>query len=145
MTLASGSVASPHRSLGGCPARAPAAEDGIRTATATRPGPGWTRWSAGSVRCHRAELRQLGIRDAVSFQDDELDRVNALAGDDGWIEDLFETLPADQAAAVRARVLDERGYPEIAAELQTSALVIRKRVSRGLATLKREIEKGTTP
>ena len=32
-------------------------------------------------------------------------------------------------------------YPEIARELTTSELVIRKRVSRGLATLRREVEK----
>jgi len=38
-------------------------------------------------------------------------------------------------------VLEERGYPEIAAELQTSAFVIRKRVSRGLATMRRALEK----
>jgi RNA polymerase sigma-70 factor (ECF subfamily) len=54
---------------------------------------------------------------------------------------LLEQLPRDQADAIRARVLDDRPYPEIAAELQTSELVIRKRVSRGLATLRGELEK----
>lgn len=91
----------------------------------------------------RARLR-LGIRDAVSFGDDELERVEALASDDGWLERLLASLPPDQAQAVRARVLDERGYPEIAAELETSELVIRKRVSRGLATLRREFKERRT-
>jgi DNA-directed RNA polymerase specialized sigma24 family protein len=50
---------------------------------------------------------------------------------------LLESLPPDQREAVRARVLGERPYGEIARELRTSELVIRKRVSRGLATLRR--------
>jgi DNA-directed RNA polymerase specialized sigma24 family protein len=37
-------------------------------------------------------------------------------------------------------VLEERDYGEIAAALETSELVIRKRVSRGLTTLRYEIE-----
>lgn len=86
----------------------------------------------------------MGIRDAVSSCDDELERVEALASDEGWLERLLAGLPPDQAQAVRARVLDERGYPEIAAELETSELVIRKRVSRGLATLRREFKERRT-
>lgn len=99
---------------------------------------------AKSVRRGRVEARaraRLGIRDAVSFDSDELDRVDALASTDPTLTDLLEQLPPDQASAIRARVLEERGYPEIAAELQTSPLVIRKRVSRGLATLRRGLEK----
>ena len=99
---------------------------------------------AKSARARRVEAqarRRIGIRDAVSFQTDELDRVEALASSDGWLTGLLEKLPREQADAIRGRVLDERGYPEIAAELETSELVIRKRVSRGLATLRREHEK----
>jgi RNA polymerase sigma-70 factor (ECF subfamily) len=98
---------------------------------------------ANSVRSRRVEARarrRIGIRDAVSFETDELDRVEALAGSDNWLNGLLEKLPSEQADAIRARVLDERGYPEIAAELETSELVIRKRVSRGLATLRHELE-----
>jgi DNA-directed RNA polymerase specialized sigma24 family protein len=76
----------------------------------------------------------------VAFQDEELERVEALAGRDGWLLELLNDLPPSQAAAIRARVLEERDYEEIAAALRTSELVIRKRVSRGLATLRREIE-----
>jgi RNA polymerase sigma factor (sigma-70 family) len=99
---------------------------------------------AKSVRRGRVEARargRVGIREAVSFDSDELDRVEALAAGHSWLTGLLERLPPEQAQAIRARVLDERGYPEIAAELDTSALVIRKRVSRGLATLRRELEK----
>ena len=49
-----------------------------------------------------------------------------------WLDDL----PAEQHAAIRSRVLDERPYPDIAAELGTSQAVVRMRVSRGLATLR---------
>jgi RNA polymerase sigma-70 factor (ECF subfamily) len=97
-----------------------------------------------SLRRSRVEAKarlRLGIRDAVSFTDDELDRVDALASGSSPILTLLEQLPRDQADAIRARVLDDRPYPEIAAELQTSELVIRKRVSRGLATLRGELEK----
>jgi RNA polymerase sigma-70 factor (ECF subfamily) len=37
-------------------------------------------------------------------------------------------------------ILDERSYPEIAAELRCSENVIRKRVSRGLARLRPLLE-----
>jgi RNA polymerase sigma-70 factor (ECF subfamily) len=59
-------------------------------------------------------------------------------------EDLVEAwlaqLPDDQRRAVRARVLDERSYREIAGELECSEAVIRQRVSRGLSGLRRELE-----
>ena len=103
---------------------------------------------ASSVRRQRVEARarlRLGIRDAVSFTDDELERVEALASATGWLDDLLARLPREQAEAIRARVLDERDYPDIAAQLATSELVIRKRVSRGLATLRRELNKEKRP
>src|SRR5262249_44732194 len=103
---------------------------------------------ATSVRRRRVEAEarlRLGIRDAVSFADEELDQVEALASDRRWLDDLLARLSREQAQAIRARVLDERDYPEIAAELATSELVIRKRVSRGLATLRRELSKQERP
>ena len=45
-----------------------------------------------------------------------------------------------QAEAVRARVLDEEPYDVIAARMRCSELVARKRVSRGLATLRDVLE-----
>jgi RNA polymerase sigma factor (sigma-70 family) len=89
--------------------------------------------------------RKLGITEAVRLDADELDRVETLADSDHWLTDLLDRLPSDQAKAVRARVLDERSYPQIAAELKTSELVIRKRVSRGLTTLRSHIGKEKHP
>ena len=48
----------------------------------------------------------------------------------------LDALPADQREAVRARILDERDYVDIARSTQTSEAVVRKRVSRGLAGLR---------
>jgi RNA polymerase sigma-70 factor (ECF subfamily) len=53
---------------------------------------------------------------------------------------LLDGLPDDQRAAVAARVIEERDYAEIAAATQTSESVIRKRVSRGLSGLRKQIE-----
>jgi RNA polymerase sigma factor (sigma-70 family) len=97
---------------------------------------------AKSLRRGRVEARarrRIGIREAVSFAGEELERVESAASTDGWLE-LLERLPADQREAVRARVLEERSYPDIAGELETSELVIRKRVSRGLAALKTQMQ-----
>jgi DNA-directed RNA polymerase specialized sigma24 family protein len=49
-------------------------------------------------------------------------------------------LPADQAQAVRERVVEERSYEQIAAAMRCSPSVVRKRVSRGLATMRAAIE-----
>lgn len=50
-------------------------------------------------------------------------------------------LPLQQQDAVRARVIDECSYDEVAARLQISEANARKRVSRGLAALRIELEK----
>lgn len=51
-------------------------------------------------------------------------------------------LPPDQRQAVEAHVLEERDYAEIARELACSSSVVRQRVSRGLRTLRLDIEQG---
>jgi RNA polymerase sigma-70 factor (ECF subfamily) len=51
-----------------------------------------------------------------------------------------DELPDDQQAAVKARVIDERDYPEIAKDLRCSEAVVRKRVSRGLGTIRARLE-----
>jgi RNA polymerase sigma factor (sigma-70 family) len=55
--------------------------------------------------------------------------------------ELLERLPEPQREAIRARMLDEFAYPEIAAGLRCSEGVVRQRVSRGLRTLRREAER----
>jgi RNA polymerase sigma-70 factor (ECF subfamily) len=98
---------------------------------------------ASSLRRGRVEARarrRVGISEAVAFTCDELERVESAASASSWVLELLEQLPAEQRDAVRARVLDERSYPDIAGELETSELVVRKRVSRGLSNLRAELE-----
>ncbi|HWF53554.1 MAG TPA: RNA polymerase sigma factor [Solirubrobacteraceae bacterium] len=86
--------------------------------------------------------RRLAL-EPEALDDDDLARVDELgaAGGSG-VTELLEALPDSQRRAVRARVLDEREYGEIAAELRTSELVVRQRVSRGLARLRRDMTEG---
>lgn len=84
--------------------------------------------------------RQLGLREAIEYDDEALDRIESTVSQTGWVTKLLERLPDDQREAVRARILDERPYGEIAGELQTSELVVRKRVSRGLAAMRNSLE-----
>ena len=54
--------------------------------------------------------------------------------------DLLERLPGPQREAIRARMLDELAYPEIASDLRCSEAVVRQRVSRGISALRAQIE-----
>jgi RNA polymerase sigma-70 factor (ECF subfamily) len=53
--------------------------------------------------------------------------------------ELLDELPRDQRAALRARLVDERAYGEIAGAEGVSEAAIRQRVSRGLAGLRRRM------
>jgi RNA polymerase sigma-70 factor (ECF subfamily) len=72
--------------------------------------------------------------------DADLDRVDELASLDADILALVASLPEDQRDALMARVVAERSYEEIAEELRCSPSVVRQRVSRGLRTLRSEME-----
>ena len=41
---------------------------------------------------------------------------------------------------MHARIVEERSYAEVARELKTSELVVRKRVSRGLSALRAQTD-----
>ena len=81
----------------------------------------------------RRMCRRLGM-ERIDLTDADIAHIGEL-GESG----LLEGLPEAQAAAVRAHVIEERDYGEIAGELHTSEAVVRKRVSRGLATARRRI------
>jgi RNA polymerase sigma-70 factor (ECF subfamily) len=86
--------------------------------------------------------RRLAL-EPLAIDDDALERVEELAsrdGDETRITDAVRLLPTFQRDAVLARVVDERPYPEIAAAMSCSELLVRKRVSRGLRTLRSQIE-----
>lgn len=101
---------------------------------------------SSSARKGRVEARarhRVGIREAVVLSDDDLERIDALCSLDGRPLALLDELPVDQREAVQAHVLNERSYREIAGELQTSELVIRKRVSRGLSSIRSQLKEPT--
>ena len=82
--------------------------------------------------------RRLRMEPLV-LDDDDLERIDRLASTE-WATTLLSTLPAEQQQAVRARVVEERSYEQIAAAMRCSPSVVRKRVSRGLATMRAAIE-----
>jgi RNA polymerase sigma-70 factor, ECF subfamily len=52
---------------------------------------------------------------------------------------IVDELPEDQRDAVRAHVLEDQGYEEIANRRQLSEATVRKRVSRGLRVLRERV------
>jgi RNA polymerase sigma factor (sigma-70 family) len=79
----------------------------------------------------------LGMAPIV-LTDGGIELVESLAG--GEALQLLAALPSDQRDAVRARVLEGRGYDQIAAQLHCSEMVVRKRVSRGVRALRLRME-----
>ena len=85
-------------------------------------------------RVEDAARRKLAMPPLV-LSDATLDEIRQFESS-GAATDLLARLPADQAAAVRAHVLDDETYPEIAGRLGCSESVVRQRVSRGLRGLR---------
>jgi RNA polymerase sigma factor (sigma-70 family) len=81
--------------------------------------------------------RRLGM-ERIELTDADIARIERLAGDE-WASLLVAGLAEDQRHAVVAHVVDERSYADIAGELHTSEAVVRKRVSRGLASMRRRM------
>lgn len=71
----------------------------------------------------------------------ELATIQAFGGasEHPGLEQAFADLSQDQRAAIRLRVIDERPYPALSAELGVSEPVARARVSRGLRALRRAV------
>ena len=80
----------------------------------------------------------------IAITDADLERVEALATAEAvtpLLRQGLRELPRDQREAVVARVLAEDEYADIAARARTSELVIRKRVQRGLTSLRHRLER----
>jgi RNA polymerase sigma factor (sigma-70 family) len=84
--------------------------------------------------------QRIGMLEVIELRPESMRRIEQTVTGDAWVSDVLTRLPEDERAAIRARILDDRAYEEIAAELKTSSLVVRKRVSRGLARLRTELE-----
>jgi RNA polymerase sigma factor (sigma-70 family) len=90
-------------------------------------------------RVEQAARERLALA-PLEIDDQDIERIEAMAASTDVAESLAELLPADQHAALKARILDELGYAEIAGNLRCSEAVVRKRVSRALQTLRAGLE-----
>jgi RNA polymerase sigma factor (sigma-70 family) len=81
--------------------------------------------------------RRLGM-ERVTLTDRDLARIEQLA-DENRAQASIEELPPDQRDAIKAHIVGGRPYEDIAASLNTSEAVVRKRVSRGLAAVRKSM------
>jgi RNA polymerase sigma-70 factor (ECF subfamily) len=86
------------------------------------------------------EARQRLGMPILGLDDEDLLRVEELAGDRDRALALLDDLPAAQRDAVRARVLDDAEYHELATRLGCSEQVARQHVSRGLRRLRIQLQ-----
>jgi len=91
---------------------------------------------------HRRGRAEDGVRRRLELErleptTEDLDHLQALGAD---LDGALAGLPDDQRDALRARVLEERPYDEIAREHGTSETAVRQRVSRALRRLRTDLE-----
>jgi RNA polymerase sigma factor (sigma-70 family) len=87
-------------------------------------------------RVESTARRRMGMA-RIELSDEMLERVEAIADAElAKVDVALAALPDEQSAAIRARVLEDRGYHEIAATERVSEPAARQRVSRGLAALR---------
>ena len=107
-------------------------------------------WLLGIARNKLAESRRRGRIEASArrrlrvtpwaLTDADLERVDELASLDEQALALLEQLPPATREALLGRVVEERSYEELAAELECSQAVVRQHVSRGLRRLRSQLE-----
>jgi RNA polymerase sigma-70 factor (ECF subfamily) len=104
---------------------------------------GWLFGIARNVLGRSLQRRQVEDRARrklrmapVELGPDVLDTIAALDAD-REVAEVLAGLPQAEAEAVQARVIDGDEYAQIAADLRCSEQVVRKRVSRGLARLRK--------
>lgn len=89
-------------------------------------------------------LQRLGV-DRISVSDESLERVEAVMDaeqPDNPILTLLEELPEEQRATVRAHVIEEQSYDEIARRWGISNSLARQRLSRGLRSMRVSLKEG---
>lgn len=94
-------------------------------------------WRRGQVE--DSARRRLAF-EPIDLDDDALERIESVVDECTLVQALGELSDAERAA-VTARILEERDYPDIARELQCSESVVRQRVSRGLRRLRNLVER----
>lgn len=95
-----------------------------------------------SLRDERTEAsarRRLAMG-RVQVDDDAIAAISSIEGSE--LLGLLDDLPEGQRDAVRARVVEDLGYGELAQRLNVTEQVARKRVSRGLHQLRQHLSQG---
>ncbi|RKQ86185.1 RNA polymerase sigma-70 factor (ECF subfamily) [Solirubrobacter pauli] len=92
------------------------------------------------VDAHRRGRVEDGARRRLALErvEPDYEEVEAVGLD---VEAALATLPPADRAALRARVVDERPYEDIASELQSTEPAVRQRVSRALRRLRTDLER----
>lgn len=110
------------------------------------PAVAWLLWIARNLLIDTARRGKVAsdarerLRMAPIVLDDEgYRRVEERSRID--VDAALAALPEDQREIVRRRVLEEEPYTLIAAHIGCSEQVVRQRLSRGLATLRRNLER----
>ena len=93
-------------------------------------------WRRGTVS--RRAQKRLAVQ-RLTLHEQDLAAIDRLTEDTAAVQ-LLEQLPDDQRLAVHRRVLDEHTYDQIAGDLGVPEATVRKRVSRGLATLRSHLK-----
>jgi RNA polymerase sigma factor (sigma-70 family) len=81
--------------------------------------------------------RRLGM-ERVHVEDQQLELIERSSESD--LQRALSELPIEQRVAIEGRVLEEQPYAAIATQIGRSEQVVRKRVSRGLAALRRSVK-----
>jgi RNA polymerase sigma-70 factor (ECF subfamily) len=92
-------------------------------------------------RVDAAARERLGFPPLV-LDDHAVEVISRLGSDSATL--ALAKLPAEQRDAIKARVLDEREYGDIARELRCSEAVVRQRVSRGLRAMRTRLANTTS-
>jgi RNA polymerase sigma factor (sigma-70 family) len=87
--------------------------------------------------CAEDRMRaRLGM-EPVALGTEDMEMIRMLGAE--VASQLVDELPQDQRDAVRAHVLEDQGYAEIAGSRKLSEATVRKRVSRGLRVLRERV------
>jgi RNA polymerase sigma factor (sigma-70 family) len=86
--------------------------------------------------------RKLGMP-PLELSDEDVSGIEGLLAEVS-ARQMLAGLPEDQAGAIEARFFDDASYEDIARRLRCSEAVVRKRVSRGLATLRARYRETST-
>lgn len=87
----------------------------------------------------RRAQQRLGMAQ-IAWTDGDLGLVVRLTNGDS-VREFLDQLPEEQRSAVRARVIEEQSYRDIARASGVSQEAVRKRVSRGLSAVRRRLMK----